>query len=169
MDAKPLRDLIKEEKVLQEKPKFYVGTHSRTYPKPLNLFRGTCCVSKLLPVAEHQVVLFAYKRAAIEEDCKFYAYWGFLLTTGEYEPLMEWHYHPSHKGIHCKVPCETTLSYTSRQLVNAPELSVCLGKRPDIRTDWGVQEMIGLFCGKLNIRLPETSQTALFEECSDEH
>lgn len=167
MEARPLRDLIKQEKVLQEYPKFYAGTHSRTYPKPLNRFRGTCYVSELLSVAEHQVVLFVYKRAAIAEDCKFYAYWGFRLTTGEYEPLLEWHYHPSHKGIHCKVPCETTLVYTSRQLVNAPELSVCFGKQPDIRTEWGVQEMIGLFCKKLNIRLPEISQTDLFEELSD--
>ena len=117
-------------------------------------------VSELLSVAPNQVVLFAYKRAALLEDCKFWAYWGFLLATGEFQPMAEWHYHPSHKGIHCKVPCGTDKDYTSRMLAQAPELSVCPQKMPDVRTSAGIDQLIGIVCEKLSIHMPQ-------EKCED--
>ncbi len=76
--------------------------------------------------------------------------------------LAEWHYHSSHKGIHCKVPCGTDRDYTSRMLAQAPELSVYSQTMPDVRTLAGIDQLVSIVCERLSIRMPLSENEDLF-------
>ena len=68
------------------------------------------------------------------------AFFGWLLCelqNGVLYPLLEFHYHPSHKGVHAKMPCNTELDYTQRQLPQAPELNLKALPGLDPRTEDG--------------------------------
>lgn len=152
-------------KAIPEKIIFRKGKISKSYPRPLNAFKNSYWVSDVLDVATNQVVCFAYKQSSSLVDSKFYAYWGLRNSKNELIPLMNFHYHPSHKGIHARFACKTTELFTSRYLVVAPELNLHKKHQPDIRTQEGINELICLFCKSAGIELPKENfpnQLSLF-------
>ena len=160
MNPRQLAEFKNMKKTMEPNPSFHQGTHSKSYPKPLNRFKSSSMVSDLIYVADKQVVLFAYKQSELLIDCKFYAYWGTLID-GKFTPIMIVHYHPSHKGMHAKVPCKTDRDYTSRELPGAPELQIHKDKLPDMRTERGINELITLFCKSAGIMIQNASNNQL--------
>ena len=156
MEPQELSRLKKSQKIIRSAPIFQKGKCSKHYPKPLNAFSNTFLVSELIPVANDQFVVFAYRRNNEIEDCKFYGYWGTMHSENLFSPIMELHYHPSHKGIHIRVPCRTNKDYTGRSLVQAPELNIVPNQAPDIRTDQGIRQLICIFCKTAGIELLDT-------------
>ena len=166
MKKRKLAEIKNLNKNLYGTPKFFTGSHSKEYPKPLNKLRGYDFTTDLIDVGNNCVLLFAYRRRGLAIKCKFYAYFGLKTTDNKLFPLMIMHYHPDHKGIHSKLPCETDeqIDYTSRELPGAPELNLANGMEPDIRTDEGINQLICLFCNAtgINIHGTDKQQESLF-------
>lgn len=74
-------------------------------------------------------------------------------------PLVILHYHPSHKGVHILVNCDTSQDYTSRQLPGAPELALRTPDSIDPGTQAGRLRLINLFCERCGVRIaPDDEQ-----------
>lgn len=76
-----------------------------------------------------------------------------VLENQSLYPLFELHFHPSHKGVHCKLPCNTENDYTDRQLPKVPELELMTAKELDPRIDAHRQQLIVQFCEACGIAL----------------
>lgn len=79
-------------------------------------------------------------------DRSFFAWLMCELQNGDLYPLFEFHYHPSHKGVHAKLPCKTELNYTNRTLRQAPEFDLACKGEIDPRTDEGRLHLTHRFC-----------------------
>lgn len=123
-------------------------------PKPFNrVGGGRIHATPLIDVSDDHVAVFYYKNGEIFTDTSFY---GFLLSKlydGSVSPLFEFHWHPSHKGFHCKMPCETQLDYTNRMLPGAPELNLKTNNRLDPRNERDRTVLINMFCKWCGITL----------------
>lgn len=123
-------------------------------PKPFDKMRSPrLYTSGGLSVSEtHQVFLF-WRDGELRTDSAFFAWLMCRFPDGQLSPLLEFHYHPSHKGAHIKTPCKTELNYTNRQLPQAPELNVKLASDIDPRADGGRSVLIARFCQACGIAL----------------
>ncbi|WP_250529269.1 hypothetical protein [Caballeronia sp. ATUFL_F1_KS4A] len=77
---------------------------------------SACQATDLIPVSDAHCVLFMWRDGEELMDRSFYGHLLWTLPQGDLSPLLEFHYHPSHKGVHCKMPCETTIDYRNRLL-----------------------------------------------------
>lgn len=77
------------------------------------------------------------------------------LPDGQLFPLFEFHYHPSHKGVHAKLPCKTELNYAGRQLPGAPELNLKSSGSLDPRSEADRMALVHRFCQACGIELGE--------------
>jgi hypothetical protein len=75
------------------------------------------------------------------------------MPRGDIYPLFELHYHPSHKGLHCKLPCNTSSDYTNCLLPGAPELDLKLPRRFDPRAATDRAALIVFFCNAVGITI----------------
>lgn len=123
-------------------------------PKPFDKMRSPrLYASGELTVSDtHKVFLF-WRDGELRTDSAFFAWLMCELQGGQLSPLLEFHYHPSHKGAHIKTPCKTALDYTNRQLPQAPELSLKMSADTDPRTADGRLVLIGRFCQACGIEL----------------
>jgi hypothetical protein len=123
-------------------------------PKPFNKTGGSRyqCTG-LLDVSVDHSVLFIWKNGETLADTAFFAYLTCGLPGGALGIILEFHWHPSHKGIHCKIPCRTDLDYANRFLVMAPELSLAPGAAPDPRLEMDRQKLIAIFCKACGVTL----------------
>ncbi len=87
------------------------------------------------------------------EDRSFYGHLICMLPRGEMYPLFEFHYHPSHKGLHCKMPCRTDFDYRNRLLPGAPELNLKSSRRFDPAVAEDRAALIVLFCQTADISI----------------
>lgn len=132
----------------------------RQLPKPLNQLGGPrMSASGLLPVADDLCVAFLIRSG---ETLARRAFFGYLFqqTQSGLLPLMILHYHPSHKGVHVLVNCETARDYTERQLPGAPELALRTpAEAVDPDTPQGRNQLITLFCARCGIAIaPDDEQ-----------
>lgn len=117
------------------------------WPKPFNrMARPRVHATDLTPVSDDHCVLFIWRDGDELEDRSFYGHLLHALPPGDLYPLLEFHYHPSHKGLHCKVPCRTTFDYRNRLLPGAPELNLKSYRRFDPRVVEDRAALIVLFC-----------------------
>ena len=91
-------------------------------------------------------VLFLWRNGEILTDTAFYAYLLFNVANDALLPISELHWHPSHKSIHCKLPCKTDRDYTNRLLVQAPEFNLSGPPLLDPRIVKDRFELITTFC-----------------------
>jgi hypothetical protein len=135
-------------------------------PKPFNKIGGSRLqCSKLIPVSDDHQAFFMWKNGETLADTSFFGYLMCKLPADSLGPVFEFHWHPSHKGIHCKLPCRTELDYTNRLLVKAPELALSGSTTLDPRNDLDRQKLITLFCDACGITLnsaPDTPQLGLW-------
>jgi hypothetical protein len=87
-----------------------------------------------------------WRDGELRTDSAFYAYLFCESEDKKLLPLLEFHFHPSHKGVHAKLPCETESSYVGRRLVQAPELSVMRFCKLDPRLELDRAQLIENFC-----------------------
>lgn len=157
MTPADLRDHKKSPKTLSAYPVFKgLNKKNNHFPKPLDSLgrRKGAHASGLVPVSEHHFAFFLYRDGEILSDRAFYGYLFCKLANGTLSPICEFHWHPSHKGLHCKLPCNTTLNYSGRLLVNAPELDLNIPGSLDPADDSDRRVLIRLFCAACGVTIP---------------
>lgn len=123
-------------------------------PKPLHKMGGARILSTdLLPVSDTHQAVFMWRDGETLQDSAFMAWMFCILENQSLYPLFELHFHPSHKGVHCKLPCNTENDYTNRQLPGAPELELLTVKGLDPRIEAHRQQLILQFCEACGITL----------------
>jgi hypothetical protein len=123
-------------------------------PKPFHKMGGARLhATKLIRISLDHHILFCWRTGEMLSDASFYGYLICDLPNEALGIVFEFHWHPSHKGIHCKVPCGTELNYANRLLVGAPELALSGSTRLDPRDETDRRELIHLFCSACGITL----------------
>ncbi|MFZ2269550.1 MAG: hypothetical protein WAV95_18395 [Azonexus sp.] len=141
-------------KRLSATPSFHKTKAGLKLPKPFEKMRGRNLYSTgELAVSDTHRVFFFWRDGDLLSDSKFFGWLMCELKNGQLYPLFEFHYHPSHKGVHAKLPCKTQLDYTQRQLPQAPELALKTGHDLDPRTEEGRQALIHQFCKACGISM----------------
>jgi len=125
MDARELQRHKRMPKTLEGMPEFKPLRRGRL-PKPLNTVgRPRIQATDMLQLAGGMYsVVFLWRDGTVLEDRAFFAWWFLEINADCRLPLCIFHWHPSHKGFHVQVPCQTTSDYMNRQLPGAPELSI---------------------------------------------
>ncbi|SAK39197.1 hypothetical protein AWB75_00017 [Caballeronia catudaia] len=140
-------------KTLTASPKFRQMNKSK-WPKPFNrMARPRVQATDLIPVSDAHRVLFMWRDGDEITDRSFYGHLIFTSPKGDLYPLFEFHYHPSHKGVHCKLPCETTIDYRNRLLPGAPELNLESSRVFDPGVSDDRSALIVLFCRATGITI----------------
>lgn len=113
----------------------------------------------LLSVSDSHRVVLMWRDGETLQDSLFMAWMFCVLENQSLYPLLELHFHPSHKGVHCKLPCNTENDYTNRQLPKAPELELMTATGLDPRIDVHRQQLILQFCEACGITLASKEDT----------
>lgn len=122
-------------------------------PKPLHKVGGARFqATDVLPVSDTHSAVFMWRDGELLTDGAFFGYLFLRLEQDELFPLAELHLHPSHKGLHIKVPCDTTYDYRQRLLPGAPELALSSGVAGlDPRQESDRVKLIHRFCKAMGI------------------
>lgn len=125
-------------------------------PKPFKGLGGPRIESTgMIDVSTDHTVLMYWRDGPILTDRSFYAHLFCRLANGDLSPIFEFHWHPSHKGRHCKVPCNTTNDYTNRTLPGAPELALKTNGNLDPKSHVDRLKLVIEFCESCGIDLPD--------------
>ena len=117
------------------------------FPKPLHKMGGLRIqATDLINVSDAHCIVFIWRDGELRTDSAFFAYLFCVLGDGGLYPLFEMHFHPSHKGLHGKVPCNTASDFTSRMLPGAPELALSSRDGLDPRVQGDRNNLIERFC-----------------------
>lgn len=120
-------------------------------PKPFKGLGGSRIQSTgMLDVSDTHVAFMYWRDGPILTDRSFYAYLFCRLANENLSPIFEFHWHPSHKGFHCK----TTEDYTNRTLVRGPELALTTPENLDPKVEDHRFKLIFEFCNLCRIDLP---------------
>lgn len=154
MNPKELTAHKTADKRLSAAPSFHKAISGGKLPKPFDKMRSSRLhTTGQLIVSDTHRAFFFWRDGEQLSDCAFFAWLMCELESGKLSPLFEFHYHPSHKGLHAKLPCKTDLDYTQRQLPHAPEFALKTPAGIDPRTDNGRKHLIGAFCKACGIHL----------------
>jgi hypothetical protein len=158
MTPKELQGHKHSPKRLTKVPQFSKFTRNKL-PKPFKHIGGPRFQSTgLVDVSDTHAVIFYWRNGEILTDTAFYGHLMCRLGNNSLNPLFEFHWHPSHKGFHCKIPCRTEFNYTDRLLPGAPEFSIKT-KRLDPRNENDRITLIYTFCRACGIALGEGSDS----------
>lgn len=131
-------------------------------PKPFRKLGGPRIESTgMIDVAPSYVIFMYWRNGQIFTDRSFYAYLFFRLPNRDLSPLFEFHWHPSHKGFHCKTPCRTTSDYSNRVLVGAPELALSTNHNLDPKIHSDRMRLVSDFCKWCGVNLPDEDKNSL--------
>jgi hypothetical protein len=124
------------------------------WPKPFHRMGNVrLFATEPIAVSETHVAVFIWRDGAVLSDTAFFAHLFCRLSNNALYPLFEFHWHPSHKGIHAKLPCQTESDYTNRQLPGAPELALNTDRQFDPRAEADRLRLIAEFCDACGIVL----------------
>lgn len=156
MNPRDLRSHKFATKKLDEIPAFKPQKRGKL-PKPLHRLGGPRIQSTgLIKVsADHSVIMY-WRDGLIHTDRAFYGHLFCHLPSGSLSPLFEFHWHPSHKGMHGKVPCETGIDYTDRLLPGAPELALKTDTNLDPKHEADRLKLVIAFCVACGVQLPDS-------------
>jgi len=116
-------------------------------PRPFHRMGGSrYYATDIIELSDTYRAVFIYKDGPILSDTAFFGHMLCCLANKSLYPLFEFHWHPSHKGFHAKLPCRTDLDYTDRMLPGAPELRLTTIPTLDPRSDKGRAALIETFC-----------------------
>jgi len=142
-------------KRLKEIPVFKPQKRNKL-PKPFKSLGGSRIESTgLIDVSDDHVAMMYWRDGPILSDRSFYAHLFCRLASGSLSPIFEFHWHPSHKGFHCKLPCLTSNDYTDRMLPGAPELALKTQYHIDPKELGDRLKLIVYFCRLCGISLPD--------------
>ena len=140
-------------KKLRAVPVFRSMKQSSRLPKPFDRMKGRLHTSGEITVGEAYKVFIFWRDGEELSDSAFMAWLMFVTRSGSLIPLFEFHYHPSHKGVHAKLPCRTELDYAGRQLPAAPEFNLKTQSGVDPRSDEGRLQLLHQFCVACGIEM----------------
>lgn len=161
------RDLLQHKlafKTLAGQPEFKNIKRGKL-PRPLHKLGGprVHCTPVITLSDTHRAVML-WRDGDTLQDTAFYGYLFCCLQNGDLSPLFELHWHPSHKGLHCKTPCRSELNHTGRLLPGAQEFSIS-GEAFDPRNPNDLSALVLLFCDRCGITIEtDASQRQLFEQ-----
>ena len=134
-------------------PTFKTMSKSAKKPKPFHKMGGIRFQwTDIQAVSDIHYVAFIWRNGELRTDAAFYAYLFYTPQNDKLYPLTEFHFHPSHKGGHMKVPCETEYDYTERFLPGAPELKISGVEALDARIEKDRDVLIDRFCRAVGIK-----------------
>src|SRR5471030_105355 len=146
MPPRELRNQKRQPKRLTAQPVFKPLKRNRL-PKPFKTMGGArLFATDLIEVSSSHQLIFVWRDGPILTDRAFYGWLLKKVSDSSLFPLLEMHWHPSHKGLHIKTPCRTEIDYTNRQLPGAPELGMRTVLRYDPRSESDRLALIGRFC-----------------------
>lgn len=152
------RDLLAHKnaaKHLPEVPVFKSQKRNKL-PRPFAKLGGPRIFSTgMLKVSEDHRLLMYWRDGDLLTDRSFYGHLMCVLADGKLGSIFEFHWHPSHKGFHCKTPCQTESHYTERYLVQAPELSIKTHPETDPAKPLDLTKLVYIFCKSCGISLPK--------------
>jgi hypothetical protein len=156
MDRRELRNRKARPKTL---PKVeFKPLRKGALPRPLKELGGPrLTASKLVDVGNGLKVVFVVRSGDILERKAFFAYL-FEEHNDVLVPLAILHYHPSHKGVHLIVNCETGREFGGRQLPGAPEFALKSARLFDPEDPNDRSELILAFCKRCNISIGDASE-----------
>ena len=158
MNKKELSDHKAFPKRLSEKPAFKAMKKGKL-PKPFKTMGGPRLHStELISVSDSHIIIFIWRDGQTLTDTAFLAWMFCRLHNDNLYPIFEMHYHPSHKGLHCKLPCKTDLDYTNRQLPQAPELYLHVQSGLDPRVELDREKLILKFCTSCGISVGNANE-----------
>lgn len=129
-------------------------------PKPFHKMGSARLMSTdLLSVSDTHRVVLMWRDGETLQDSLFMAWMFCVLENQSLYPLFELHFHPSHKGVHCKLPCNTETDYTDRQLPKAPELELMTTEGLDPRVEVDRHQLTMQFCEACGITLASKEDT----------
>lgn len=153
MTPQDLADHKAAPKRLASAPTFHKAKVGPKLPKPFHTMRGPrLYATGELEVSDSHCVFFFWRDGELLTDRAFFAWLMCKLAGGQLYPLFELHYHPSHKGLHAKLPCNTTIDYTARQLPQAPELQLKTQRAYDPANPEDRLVLINQFCQACGIQ-----------------
>lgn len=124
-------------------------------PRPFKQLGGSRIQSTgMIDVSKDHVVFMYWRDGDILTDRSFYAYLFCRLANNDLSPIFEFHWHPSHKGFHCKTPCHTIVDYSNRTLPGAPELALRTNSNLDPKNQSDRLKLVIDFCTWCGILLP---------------
>lgn len=156
-------------KILNAYPAFKpLNKKNNNLPKPLDGLgrRKNAHATGLLTLSDTHSAFFLYRDGEILTDRAFYGFLFCHLANGSLSPLHEFHWHPSHKGLHCKMPCKTQTNYSGRQLSQAPEFNLSMDRPYDPAVLSDRTHLIRLFCRACGVTMTpqdDTKQHELFQ------
>jgi len=131
-------------------------------PRPFKSLGGPRIESTgMLHVSPDHMAIMYWRNGPILTDRSFFGHLLCVLENGDLSPIFEFHWHPSHKGFHCKTPCRTDLDYTNRSLPGAPELSLKTSPTLDPKNNFDRLKLVIAFCKACGISLPSTDLITL--------
>lgn len=155
MNPRDLRAHKKAPKRLESTPVFKSQARKKL-PKPFHKLGGPRIESTgMIDVSADHVVFMYWRDGPILTDRSFYAYLFCRLANKSLSPLFEFHWHPSHKGFHCKTPCRTVNDYTNSVLSGAPELALKPTRQLDPKIYDDRMRLVIDFCKWCGISLPD--------------
>ena len=169
MEPRELKAHKDAPKTLNSYPAFKpLNKKSNSFPRPLDALgrRKNAHATGLLSVSDTHSAFFLYRDGEILTDRAFYGFLFCHLENGSLYPLHEFHWHPSHKGLHCKIPCKTQIDYKGRQLVQAPEFNLSMVRPHDPANESDRNHLIRLFCKACGVTMEpkdEAQQQKLFQ------
>ena len=169
MDPRELRSHKLALKTLSSYPTFKpLNKKNNNFPRPLDMLgrRKNAHASGLIDVSHSHSAFFLYRDGEILTDRAFYGYLFCTLSSGSLFPLHEFHWHPSHKGLHCKLPCKTEMNYSGRLLLQAPEFNLSMSRPYDPANENDRNQLVVLFCKACGITMTASDddlQKTLFQ------
>lgn len=155
MNPRDLKGHKLAQKQLESIPEFKLQKRNRL-PKPFTKLGGPRIHSTgMIDVSMDHVLFMFWRDGPTFKDRAFYGYLFCKLQNQNISPLFEFHWHPSHKGFHAKVPCRTIVDYTNRTLPKAPELALNTDFRLDPKNPNDLLKLVMLVCQTCGINLPD--------------
>lgn len=131
-------------------------------PKPFKKLGGSRIESTgMMDVSADHVAFMYWRDGDILTDRSFFAYLFCRMANNDLSPLFEFHWHPNHKGFHCKTPCRTINDYTNRTLPGAIELALKTDSRLDPKNHADRLKLVMYFCELCGIVLPDNDSKTL--------
>lgn len=154
MTPRNLRSHKKAEKQFPTDPVFKSLKRGKL-PRPFARLGGPRIHSTgMVDVSKDHVAMMYWRDGEIMTDRSFYGHLFCRLASGSLSPIYEFHWHPSHKGFHCKTPCATVSNYTDRTLPGAPELGIKTQVDADPKNPLHLKQLVEIFCKTCGISLP---------------
>lgn len=154
MTPKELNNHKKYPKALANWPS-YKPLKKGKLPRPFaKIGGGLLQCSGLLRVSDIHRLVFIVKTGEVFTDCHFYAHLLYETDRGDLFPLFEFHWHPNHKGFHCKTPCRASIDYTNRMLPGARELAMTT-KMWDPRKARDLTNLMTVVCQTCGVETPQ--------------